>query len=38
MQLHLGEGALHAKHEAVVELGGIVTAVLVDHECAGDGA
>jgi hypothetical protein len=38
MQLRLGEGALHAEHEAVVELGGAVTAVLVDHERAGDGA
>lgn len=38
MQLRLGEGALHAEHEAVVELGGVVTAVLVDHERAGDGA
>ncbi len=38
VQLCLGEGALHAEYEAVVELGGIVTAVLVDHERAGDGA
>ena len=38
MQLRLSEGALHAEHEAVVELGGIVTAVFVDHERAGDGA
>jgi hypothetical protein len=38
VQLRLGEGALHAEHEAVVELGGIVTTVFVDHERAGDGA
>ena len=38
MQLGLGERALHAEHEAVVELGWIVAAVFVDHERAGDGA
>jgi len=38
MQLGLGERALHAEHEAVVELGRIVATVLVDHERAGDGA
>ena len=38
VQLCLGERALHAEHKAVVELGRIVTAVLVDHERAGDGA
>src|SRR4029077_8438302 len=38
VQLCLGESALHAEHKAVVELGRIVTAVLVDHERAGDGA
>src|SRR6202790_1840443 len=38
VQLCLSERALHAEHKAVVELGWIVTAVLVDHERAGDGA
>src|SRR6202040_6330 len=38
MQLRLGESALHAEYQAVVELGGIVAPVLVDHEGAGDGA
>ena len=30
VQLRLGEGALHAKHETVVELGRIVATVFVD--------
>src|SRR6266404_801507 len=38
VKLCLGERALHAKHEAVVELGRVVTAVLVDYQRAGDGA
>src|SRR6266478_1682001 len=38
MQLCLGERALHAEHKAVVELGRVVTAVLVDDQRAGDGA
>ena len=38
VQLGLGESPLHAQHKAVVELGRIVTAVLVDHERIGDGA
>jgi hypothetical protein len=29
MALSLGECALHAEHEAIVEFGGIVTAVLI---------
>jgi hypothetical protein len=38
VQLGLGEGPLHAQDKAVVELGRIVAAVLVDHERIGDGA
>src|ERR1700693_3438044 len=38
VQLCLGERALHAEHKAVVELGRVVTAVLVDYQRAGDGA
>jgi hypothetical protein len=38
VQLCLGERALHSEHKAVVELGRVVTAVLVDYQRAGDGA
>src|SRR6266849_4504116 len=38
VKLCLGERALHAEHKAVVELGRVVTAVLVDYQRAGDGA
>jgi hypothetical protein len=38
VQLGLREGALHAEHETVVELGRIAAAILVDHERTGDGA
>ena len=38
VQFRLGERALHAEDQTVVELGRVVTAVLVDHERAGDGA
>src|SRR6202040_732823 len=38
VQLCLGERALHAEHKAVVELGRVVTAGLVDYQRAGDGA
>src|SRR6266566_408077 len=38
VKLCLGERALHAEHKAVVELGRVVTAVLVDDQRAGDGA
>src|SRR6185295_4995411 len=37
VQLCLRKRALHAEHKAVVELGGVVTAILVDHQRAGDG-
>src|SRR5262249_28794749 len=37
VQLGLRKRTLHAEHKAVVELGGVVTAILVDHQCAGDG-
>src|SRR5262245_8139042 len=37
VQLCLCKRTLHAEHKAVVELGGVVTAILVDHQCAGDG-
>src|ERR1700716_1864487 len=38
VQLCLSESTLHAEHEAVVEVGWIVTSILVDDERAGDGA
>src|SRR5208283_2841614 len=38
MQLCLSEGAFHAQDQRVVELGWIVTTILVDHEGVGDGA
>src|ERR1700693_6070493 len=38
VQLCLSERALHAEHQAVVELGRVVTAVLLDYQRAGDGA
>src|SRR6202051_1819445 len=38
VQLCLGERALHSEHKAVVELGRVVTAVLVDYQRAGDSA
>ena len=38
VQLGLGERALHAQHEAVVELARVVAAVLVDDQRVGDGA
>src|SRR2546421_598340 len=38
VQLCLGERALQAEHQAVVELGRVVTAVLVDYQRACDGA
>src|SRR5690242_16942870 len=37
VQLGLCKRALHSKHEAVVELCGVVTAILVDHQRAGNG-
>ena len=38
VQLRLGEGALHAEHEAIVEIGWVVHAVFVDHDRTSDGA
>src|SRR5258708_16622572 len=38
VQLCLGERALHAEHQAIVELGRVVTAVLVDYQRAGEAA
>ena len=38
MQLGLSERALHAEHEAIVELGRVVATILVDHQRVGDGA
>jgi hypothetical protein len=38
VQLCLGKRALHAENKAIVELGRVVTAVLVDYQRAGDGA
>src|SRR5215813_5951213 len=38
VQLCLRKRALHTEHKAVVELGGVVAAILVDHQRVGDGA
>ena len=38
VQLRLSEGALHAEHEAIVEIGRIVHTVFVDHDGTSDGA
>src|SRR6202795_4487237 len=38
VQLCLSESTLHAEHKAIVEVGWIVTSILVDDERAGDGA
>src|SRR6202140_1378137 len=38
VQLCLSERAFHAEHKAIVELGRVVTAILVDYQRAGDGA
>src|SRR5262249_35093506 len=37
VQLGLSKRALHSEHEAVVELGWVVTPILVDYQRAGDG-
>jgi hypothetical protein len=38
VQLGLSEGALHAEHEAIVEIGRVVHTVFVNHDGSGDGA
>src|SRR5262245_24346171 len=38
VQLGLRKRSLHTEHKAVVELAGVVTTILVDHQRAGDGA
>ncbi|MGA8469363.1 MAG: hypothetical protein WB721_11020 [Pseudolabrys sp.] len=38
VQFCLSERALHAKDKAVVEVGRIVAAISVEHQCLGDSA